>query len=778
MRSILFRWRYLTLLTVAPLLLFWRWVVLGEVLYWGTTMLQFWPWRQLVKESLLAGSWPLWNPLVGNGAPLLANHQSAVFYPLNWLYLLAPVEHGLTFSVVLHLVIAGGSMYFYGLHLGLRSFPATIAALSYMFSGYIAGRTQFVVMVNAAAWLPLLLLLGDRLATRRTATAAVWLGVVLALQFLAGHAQLWFYSLILLGAYTLYRSRQESASLRGMGYTGALLTGAVAVALLLSAIQILPTAEYVTQSPRSTGAERYEALTYSFWPWRFITLFAPDFFGSPAQGNYWGYATYWEDHAYIGMLPTVLALAALLYHFLGKLTTGPPAPSPKKSLIQKVVPFFGVCIPVSFLLALGWNTPIYLWLFDHIPGFGFFRAPARLLIWYTLAMAVLAGAGAQYITTDGKLKRQWLRLLMVAIAVFLGATAGIWIIAGKSATFLPATQKAGLLLTVAIGIMLLRPGRQPRFLNRSQWKGLALAFVTIDLLAAAYPLIPMTPATVFHGPIANAELLRSAAAFPRYFVDNEFAYQTTFNRYFTFEDFGPADEAHLQSLKNSLIPNLGVYAQLPSANNNDPLVISHWQTLMHSIATVDVGQGDRLLAVMGVQHRISGSPAANEQTTAVDSGEIVIGPVEGAMPHAYFAGGVRYAATESEALSLLLSPDFDYRREVIIIGGGDSRPPPMEDGAVTVTRTAMQEIYMQVSTDVPGYVILTETYYPGWKATVDDQPVAIDLANLAFRAVAVTPGQHNIVFRYRPASFFAGLAITIAAMLLTGLYFLRCRYLV
>jgi hypothetical protein len=83
---------FLIFIILLPFLLFWRWVFKGEVLFWGTLLLQFWPWHHLAARDILAGEWPLWNPLLGNGAPLLANLQTAVFYPSIW-YLFLPVEH-------------------------------------------------------------------------------------------------------------------------------------------------------------------------------------------------------------------------------------------------------------------------------------------------------------------------------------------------------------------------------------------------------------------------------------------------------------------------------------------------------------------------------------------------------------------------------------------------------------------------------------------------------------------------------------------------------------
>ena len=83
------------------------------------------------------------------------------------------------------------------------------------------------------------------------------------------------------------------------------------IAVGISAIQLIPTAEYLISSQRSTAVDFELGLTYSFWPWRLLTLLAPNIFGNPGTANYWGYASYWEDAVYFGVLPLVLGLATL-----------------------------------------------------------------------------------------------------------------------------------------------------------------------------------------------------------------------------------------------------------------------------------------------------------------------------------------------------------------------------------------------------------------------------------------------------------------------------------
>ncbi|MBE7551964.1 MAG: YfhO family protein [Anaerolineales bacterium] len=803
------------LILILPFVLFWRWLLRGEVLFWGTTLLQFWPWHHLAKMSLLAGEWPLWDPLLGNGAPLLANLQTAVFYPFNLLYLVLPIEHGLTLSIILHLALAGLLMYFYTRHLGLQPFAATLSAVTYMLSGYIVGRSQFVVMVNTAAWFPLLLLLSDRLATRRNPGDVLGLALVLAVQLLAGHAQLWFYGLWVIGPYIIFRSWSGMANRRTRRASVASdnaphlpyaplvypLLGfslAVTLAVLLAAVQLLPTAEFMTQSPRSSGAERIFALTYSFWPWRLLTLLAPTFFGHPATGDYWGYANYWEDHAYLGILPFLLALVAVGNYGLRRAWGPVRTEEPMTGRAWRVVPFFAALAPISLILALGWNTPVYLWLFNFVPGFGFFQAPARLLIWYTLAMAVLAGIGAQSFKLTPFSRRSWQRLLVGALGLTMAGAAGSFILTGRSQTFLAATMLLGLWLIISISLLLMRPRKHRIQLDASHgavskeifWQGAVLAVVTFDLLGTAWPLIPTLPPAIFQQPAASAEFLKAQPGNQRFFVDEEFDYATKFDQYFRFKSFGPLDLSYWQGLKETLIPNLGVHAELASANNYDPLVVGRWQRLTDLLKDADAAQRARLLALMHVGYFV-GDGLYRVGPTLYTTGTTIIQQVPDPLPRAYFVSQVYWAKNEAGAISRLTSSDFDYHREVIIMGGevkaealrepkapyGQAQDKAEEEsGIVNVVTEGANEVSLKVEAPSAGFVVLTDTFYPGWQAMIDNQAAAIWPANLAFRAVAVGAGTHEIVFRYRPRSFTLGLwisALTLTLVVIVSIYLMK-----
>ena len=746
------RHRYLLIIVAVALLLFWRWLLRGEVIFWGTPLFQFWPWQSLVKTAVWQGEWPLWNPLLGNGTPLLANLQSAVFYPPNWLYLFLPVEHGFTLSVVLHLMLAGLLMTLYGRQLELRPFAAVVMGITFMLSGYIVGRVQFVTMINGVAWYPLLLILVERMVRRRDTLTGLLLGIVLCVQLLAGHAQLWFYGLWLIGPYVVVRTWQQSRSWPMILLNVAQLGGATVLALLLSAVQVLPTAEFTLESPRDQGAETNFALTYSFWPWRFITLLAPTFFGHPAYGNYWGYANFWEDHAYVGILPLLLAIVATRTLIATRRDTERP------TFLEAGWFFLGL-IPISLLFALGWNTPIYLWVFENVPGFGYFQAPSRLLIWYTVAMTVLAGIGAQ--SFGAQRRNGWRRLMAAAVSLTIAGWIGQVLVADDRFTFFAATVLAGALLCIGIAILLIRPWGERRLLSDYGWQAFALLFLAADLLWAASLVIPLAPAEHFRPVPDTAQMIIEQATDTRLFVDDRYDYRTKFDRYYTFDDFGPTSAGHWRAFAANLLPNVSALSNIPSVNNDDPLLVGHWQRFVDAIERGEPQIKARLLRLSSAEYIIGLPDGFAEPFYAGD--ELGVQRLLDPLPNAYFVPAAYAVSSEAEALQRLTAADFDSSSEIVIIvkndEGADVMVSDVGATAAEVTfadRSRFNTRSIVVDVPTPGYVVLTDTYFPGWVATVDGQPRPILQANVTFRAVAVAAGQHTIDFRYDPFSFRLG----------------------
>ena len=772
-------------LIVLPLILFARFLFGGQVLYWGVYLLQFYPWQKLAVEQIQTGNWPLWNPYLGAGTPLAANLQTAAFYPLNVLFLLMPVERAFGWELALHVALAGLFAYYLGRTLGLGRFGALVTGLTYGLGGYLIAHWVFPSMVCAIAWLPLLLALTEKIVTRAGTPVpaahaqagacpcreTALLAAAIGLQLLAGHAQTSFYSLLIVTAFALWRAVQE----RGNGIVRRAwpVAAAVVLGLGLAAVQLLPTAELTAHSQRAGSLTDLQfAHELSFWPWRLITLLAPDFFGNPARGGYWAYGTYWEEAAFIGVLPLLLAVLAIA-----------------RWRRRPLVPFFVLLSLVAIVLALGNYTPIYPLLFRYLPGFGLFQAPARLMIGYALGMAVLAGTGAQVAEGLRITPRLRLALNLAALAGLGTAAGGIFAalaLPGIHRSFSTSMIRLGVTTALAAGLLLARHltvarGSSARSrLGREQWQALAAAFIAIDLLAFGWGLAPGTDPAVYRAPVATEQFLQSQPS-GRLAVPYPYA-QKVYEEYVSLRSFGSNDPTALQGLRESLLPNLNASLHLLGVGNYDPLTIRLYRDLWDRIAAnqdgppegVTEGESGSALNLLGARYLVSNGDLP--LPVIYDSGPRIY-LNEAALPVAFVVFRARVVEDEKARLEILLDPDFDPRAEVLLsrrpsaslpqlpaqVPGGDQAEP-------SVLRPGPDRVIIQVKMNQPGYLVLTDSYYPGWRATVDGELTEILAADHAFRTVGLEVGEHAVVFEYTPLSFRLGAWISgAAALLLTGI---------
>src|SRR5260221_4894355 len=154
MRSRLQRWSHLmplVLLALTVLILFYR-LLLGEVIFWGLPSLQFYPWREFALSELAAGRLPLWNPYNGAGAPLLANYQSALLYPPNWLSFLLPGPQTMGLLGMAHLLLGGVGIWLLTGRFKCNRLGQGIATLAYPLSSNLVARFRATPMLDVAAW--------------------------------------------------------------------------------------------------------------------------------------------------------------------------------------------------------------------------------------------------------------------------------------------------------------------------------------------------------------------------------------------------------------------------------------------------------------------------------------------------------------------------------------------------------------------------------------------------------------------------------------------------
>ncbi len=767
-------------LIIGILILFGVQIITGQILFWGAPSLQFVPWWQRAVLNIQQGQLPLWNPDVGMGAPLLANYQLGFFYPPNWLYLLFGLFFGargigwIAFvEIAFHVFWAGLGMLYLTKALGLNRFSQIISAIAFSFSGYLIARAWFLSINASIAWLPWIMFFSYQIICRAKRRelgrpfvnwkdSAFWLLVgSLSCQLLSGHAQTTFFTLTLLLFWSLFWINSDSMHVILKLPPGFVTETAqknikpfrieslviIAVALMIAvgiaAIQLLPTAEYLFNSPRSTQVDYELAMTYSMWPWRLLGIFAPSFFGNPAYGNFWGYGNFWEDAIYIGMLPIILALAVLIRR--------------PKSAHKPFVVFGGVFILVSIILALGKNTPVYPFLYKYIPGFDMFQAPSRWSILGIFFLAIIAGIGSQLWVRPTGRALYWSRLgTVAAFAITVGSGIGWLVLQGQTeavrlATMVSSVMVAGVFLLSAGFLTLTAPVSQQNNEKLSRWQWITVGILVIDLCIASWGLNPGGSRQIY----APGEDIQPSG---RVYMAAEDENYLKFEKYFQFKTFYSV--ADWQLLRKTFLSNFNSLVGMPSVLNFDPLVSAR-QT--EYVELLNSGQEN----IKSILMNLASVSLVVRKDLSLPSGAAYVQVTPG--PYLRWYSCANYypdskARITNFRLHLPEADDYLFLEDDFGTKGADCSP--RLNDRLQLVENLPQYKYIQVESDHAGWVFISESFYPGWRAKLDGEPVEIYPANLAFQAISVPPGDHGLEIYYFPVSFIVGFIISISVLIM------------
>ena len=256
--------------------------------------------------------------------------------------------------------------------------------------------------------------------------------------------------------------------------------------------------------------------------------------------------------------------------------------------------------------------------------------------------------------------------------------------------------------------------------------------------------------------------------------------------------YGP-DVAHLQAtvgghfwpLALSPSASLGVNsAEGGQPEGNDYVTRLQWQqpaTPATVVVRATLPEGE--LVVRGVSlidERTGGFQALvlsdRGRFRLAHSGDVKIYENLDVLPRAFIVHRAIAVADDEVALALMSDVAFDPAAEIVLsevegmvlagdVGPGHTQTRRDSPAVVPdVTWYAPERVAIEVDAEAPGYLVLTDTWYPGWEATVDGEPSPIHRADVLFRAVAVDAGRHRVVFTFRPASLRVGVVISLAGL--------------
>lgn len=741
----------------------------GRVLYWGTPALQFVPWRSLALQVMRGGEFPFWNPFNGMGAPLMANYQSALFYPPGWiLYLFGLVRGaegiawGYTLLVPLHLAWAGIGMARLMERLRFSELPRIVSSLSFSMCGYLVARAGFFSIIWAASWMPWVLwavnglILSEGLYPRRQYKEIIQLSIVTAMMLLAGHAQVSWYILMFATVWCVVNGwidrRADFGKLLGQYVLS------MGLGCMLACIQLVPTAEYLIMSQRANSVPLEKALSYSFWPWRLITFIAPDFFGNPIRGNYWGYASYWEDAGYIGILPLVFAVGTIpacfsrRNHYVCSLT--------------RLIRLLWVFTLLGVILAMGRFTPVFIFLYEKVPSFNMFNAPARFLIWTEFSLCILAGFGLQKMRPATGKKLYFLRLGTTGgFAISLGGFL-TWKLLGRvEPTFIFPTVLAGIWLLVT-GVLILLFRSSSSGTAPIGWASLVTVVVFVDLFVAHIHLNPSTKINFFQMQEDQSDVFMLENEPSRFFIPGNDEYHLKFDRFFRLQDYRQKED--IEDLRSINLPNINILNGAEAVNNFDPILPSRFDRVVEYISALDTDLMLPWLKWMNVNEVLRSGQDVFE--------EIRVTRING-QQSMYWIDCANIPENEEAAWDQLVKQMADSKRNSDSPRMGTIEKVKVENEKCNGLKANPQiqllkrngnRIEVMVTTQQEGWLVFADMWYPGWQAKVDNSPATIGIADYLFRGLFVGAGRHLISMVFRPVSAIVGAGITFLAVIILG----------
>lgn len=700
----------------------------------------FYPLRYLMVEQARSGQWPLWNPYIFCGFPLLATLQIGFFYPLSLLYYVLPFNLAFNYFTIIHYFLAASFMYLLLRYFSLDKMASFLGGMVFAFSGYLLSVSNMNTSLMAVVWLPLVVLVFDSLLKQRTFLKIAGLGCLLALQFLGGEPTIIFVTLIFLLAYALVFGDSRQAGLRAV--LG--LAGAGMIALGLTAVQLLPFLELAKYSDRVARTAYGLVTMRSFPPRELINFIFPYFFGN--QAVFGGMTETligknfqdWLISPYFGILPLVFVWFAFARR-------------------RKQALFFLGTAAVALLLAFGKYTLLYRLIY-LLPGFSMIRYPVKYLFLLNFSLVVLAAFGFErlmcLVTENreylGRLARRllWLvlGLLLVFLVGFFSRAAIFAFLAQNYSPKLPAyffELLAGMIefnllsfffvIMYLLGLWLLMFLAARDKIKRFAFAALLILLTAADLFANSSTVAVAVNASVFLTAPPNYQVLQKDKGLFRFFYTPELERK---NRYIVGEDYNDA----LLETKDNFTANWHIPYQFYDFRGYESVKPMELYTFYE-----EAFKREKLMKNLPYLSRFNVKYIAAER------------PLRSA-----FLKLLR--SKNKYGLEVYLYENLNVMPRAYVLYG--NKGPEWSWTRVRIIKYSPNEVIISARAEQDdARLFLSDAYYPGWRAFVDNKEVKIQRANEFFRSVKLPHGLHTVRFVYSPLSFKLGGLISLLTLL-------------
>jgi len=753
--------------------------------------------HQLNLHLRETGEYPLWQPFIFSGMPSFSSMMFTkwVYFPNYVFGLLIRMGIPALWTMLLHYVLAGMGVYTLLRYLKTDFWAAFLAGLAYMLAPFL------VVMISAghgsqmmtAAYLPWLLYAVKRIFEEPDLKALLILSLVAGLQFQRGHVQIAYYGWMAAGWYvvieTIFRAREKNWT--NMPKSLVLLAGGMLLGIGMAAVLYIPSLSYAANSIRggsaSGGLDYGYATSWSFPPYEILALMFSDWFGFGGQ-TYWGGKPFTEHSDYLGLVLLILSGMAFLS---------------KDHLKEKV--FLASATLLALLISFGSFWPyLYDLLFKVLPFFNKFRVPSMIMILLELTVAILAGLGLYTLSTLSEERKRELKKLMLILTCSLGGL------------FLLSLLAKGMVSSSFAGTLADSPKAHPQLANAridmfysSLIKSLFLGTLTLALILAYFEqklkglFLSLGMVSLVLIDLAHVDLrfTKHAVSKARVVAAEQ---ETPAIR--KLKQLTQSNPGRIFPVHNLFGSNVWALHGLESIGGYSPAKLKILQDFLNStrleqtflpkyygetaqgaalipLSEVDPSLRTRHLDVLrnlNVKYLVSPYPLSDPAFAQVDRSlhlirgqraQVYIYEFQDAYERAWFVPQVlrfESGAAVSGAMDRSAAPP--NKLAYVLDTSATLQSERYSEGSVELLSSGYHEISFKTKNAGDGFLVVSEVYYPEWKATIDGESAIFYQTNELIRGLVVPSGEHTVHFGFEPGPVRTGFLITIfACLVLLGL---------
>lgn len=667
----------------------------------------------------------------------MANFQSSIFFPLN-LLLLIPNGVGWNLLILSQLVLGLIGMYLF-LSVYTKSKISTLfGSVCFVFSGYAIGWLEWGNIGFLIGLLPLSLYQINSLYKDFKLKKLIFLFIDVVLILLVGHLQFAFYAIAAITGFILYMSIFNSAA-----RVTFLIASTVITAILTTSFQLIPTFELIGNSMRGLDIS-YIGQSDWFIPRKhFISLLSPDFFGSPARLNYWGV---W-NHLEFNMSISVVGLVIVFF-------------TPLK---RKINIFLFPLLLIALLFAT--QNPISLIIYQNKIPFLSSAQPSRLIFLIIFCLSVFAAQGMDQLY---KLQISFKKIIITS-TMFTTLMVILYMETTYNFDIFQPIDYAKNLATAQRNLIL---------------PAILLFFALLVIIVSKFKLLPQKILLSILLVTTALELAYSANRFLSTSTSDMFYPNTSLIQFLKHDEgvfrFATTDDRIMP-------PNLSAVYKLQSVDGYDPLYLKNYAQLVSMIETgktEDIkfnriirpkNHKSNLFKLLNAKYILALDELGDPFKLVFHEGDsrVYIDPTTN--ERAYFAEKTTLVKSDEESKIKLLDADFDPKKDAVVFKTQSKSYTVSPDDKVEIHNYQSSEIKLSTETKNDSFLVLLDTYYPGWKAKIDGRSIPVYRTNHAFRGISVPAGRHEIVFYYRPDSLLYGLIVSLISISCFSILLLTAR---